>query len=312
MEIVKYDKKYKKIWDEFINRSKNGSFLFLRDYMDYHADRFEDNSYMVFGGGENLIAVLPANKKGDALISHGGLTYGSFITTEKMTTTVMVEIFDSFLKFLNNEGFKKLIYKTIPYIYHVSPANEDLYPLFLHNANLYRRDVLSVVFKDPRIPYQERRNRSIKKAYAGAITVKECKDYRVYWKILEWNLKTGYNLTPVHTASEIEMLSSKFPSNIRLFCSYDKDKMLGGLVIYESQMVAHNQYSANSEEGKKIGAVDVIFDFLLNSVYKDKPYFDFGISNEKEGKYLNKGLVEYKESFGARTVTQDFYELNIS
>lgn len=311
MEIIQYDKKDKKAWDDFINKSKNGSFLFLRDYMDYHSDRFEDNSFIVNDSKRKIIALLPANKKDDTLVSHGGLTYGSFITSEKMTTTAMVDIFESFIKSLHESGFKKLIYKTIPYIYHNSPANEDRYPLFLHNAKLYRRDVLSVVFKDSRIPYQERRYRSIKKAKTNNILVKECKDYKEYWKILEWNLKTNYNLTPVHTVDEIEMLSSRFPENIRLFCSYSGDKMLGGLVIYESSRVAHNQYSANSEEGKKIGAVDVVFDYLLNNIYKDKQYFDFGISNENEGKYLNQGLIEYKESFGARTVTQDFYEINI-
>lgn len=311
MEIIQYDKKDKKVWDDFINKSKNGCFLFLRDYMDYHSDRFKDNSFLVFDSKGNIIALLPANKKDDTLVSHGGLTYGSFITSEKMTTTAMVNIFESFIKSLHESGFKKLIYKTIPYIYHNSPANEDRYPLFLHNANLYRRDVLSVVFKDSRIPYQERRYRSIKKAKTNNISVKECRDYEEYWKILEWNLKTNYNLTPVHTVDEIEMLSSRFPENIRLFCSYVRDKMLGGLVIYESSRVAHNQYSANSGDGKKIGAVDVVFDYLLNNIYKDKQYFDFGISNENEGKYLNTGLIEYKESFGARTVTQDFYEINI-
>ena len=41
-----------------------------------------------------------------------------------------------------------------------------------------------------------------------------------------------------------------------------------------------------------------------------KKYFDFGISNEKQGKHINKGLNFWKEGFGARTITQDFYRIN--
>lgn len=310
MQVRQYEKKDKQQWDEFIGQSKNGTFLFYRDYMDYHADRFTDNSLVITDEKNRICALLPANRKDNILISHGGLTYGSFITTDKITTPVLVDVFNASINYLKQEGFIKLVYKTIPYIYHKNPADEDRYPLFLYKAHLYRRDVTSVVFKTSRVPYQERRHRSIKKAQSSSITIKECSDYKEYWKILEWNLKTIYNLNPVHKVDEIQMLAGKFPKNIRLFCSYDKDKMLGGLVIYESDTVAHNQYSANSEEGKKIGAVDIIFDHLLNTVYKDKPFFDFGISNEQEGNYLNRGLIEYKESFGARAVTHDFYELN--
>lgn len=310
MQVRQYEKKDKNVWDEFIRQSKNGTFLFYRDYMDYHSDRFTDCSLIIYDDKNRIAAILPANRKDNFLISHGGLTYGSFITTDKITTPVLLDVFNAVITHLKKDGFIKLVYKTIPYIYHKSPADEDRYPLFLYKANLYRRDVLSVVFNSSSVPYQERRLRSIKKAQSQNLVIKECDDYNQYWKILEWNLKTIYNLNPVHKVEEIKMLSKKFPKNIRLFCSYDKDKMLGGLVIYESDTVAHNQYSANGEEGKKIGAVDIIFDHLLNTVYKDKPFFDFGISNEQEGNYLNRGLIEYKESFGARAVTHDFYELN--
>ena len=34
----------KELWDAFIDESKNGVFLFKRDYMDYHSHRFKDYS----------------------------------------------------------------------------------------------------------------------------------------------------------------------------------------------------------------------------------------------------------------------------
>src|SRR4029453_8772018 len=76
--LVRYSLDRKAAWDEFVARSKNGTFLFRRDYMDYHADRFDDHSLLAYQG-DQLVAVLPANLAGDALVSHGGLTYGGFV-----------------------------------------------------------------------------------------------------------------------------------------------------------------------------------------------------------------------------------------
>ena len=46
LNIVRYTAEQKTVWDSFVATSKNGTFLFMRDYMDYHADRFADHSLM--------------------------------------------------------------------------------------------------------------------------------------------------------------------------------------------------------------------------------------------------------------------------
>ena len=70
-----YKAEKKQVWDEFIDNSKNGTFMLKRDYMDYHADRFKDFSLM-FYEDDKLIAVMPASLHGNEVRSHGGLTYG--------------------------------------------------------------------------------------------------------------------------------------------------------------------------------------------------------------------------------------------
>jgi len=76
----------------------------------------------------------------------------------------------------------------------------------------------------------------------------------------------------------------------------------------------HVQYIASISDNQlknKIRALDYLFDFLIKKYATEKKYFDFGISNENNGRTLNKGLLYWKESFGAKTVTQDFYELHL-
>lgn len=81
-------------WDAFVEASKNGTYLFQRGFMGYHADRFDDHSVIVFEGG-SLLAVLPANRVDDALVSHGGLTYGGIVMGAKIGAARMLAVFDA-------------------------------------------------------------------------------------------------------------------------------------------------------------------------------------------------------------------------
>jgi len=312
MKIDKYNSNYKNQWDEFIKTSKNSHFFFQRDYMEYHRDRFDDYSLIIFDKNEKIIALLPANKKEGVLFSHQGLTFGGFIINDKMKSETMLEIFNILINHLKENNIKKLVYKCIPYIYHINPSEEDKYALFKNNANLIRRDITTTINLKEKIKYQEQRKRSIKKAIKENIFFEESTSYHEYWEILEDTLKFQHDAKPVHTIDEIKRLILLFPNNIKLFVAKNNNhKILAGTLIYENKNIVHTQYLANSQEGRTKGALDFVIDNLINNIYKDKNYFDFGISNENNGQYLNTGLIAQKEGFGARAVAHDFYELEI-
>ena len=106
------------------------------------------------------------------------------------------------------------------------------------------------------------------------------------------------------------MLAGRFPHNIRLFTANDDgDTVLAGVVVYETANVAHLQYIAASPAGKKAGALDMLIMHLIENVYKEKQYIDFGISTENGGKVLNEGLISQKEGFGGRAIVYDTYEM---
>ena len=312
MQIHAYNPVDKKEWDNFVAKSKNGTFLFLRDYMDYHADRFTDCSLIVTNDKGRIISLLPANIKENVLISHEGLTYGGFITDDKMTTPLMLDVFDQVIDYLRERGITKFVYKTIPRIYHSLPAEEDLYCLFRQNATLYRRDVLAVIDYTNKLKLQRRRVQSIRKALSCQTKVMETDDYEQFWDILSSNLYTRYGCKPVHSIEEITLLAHRFSDNIRLVAAYCGNVMQAGVVVYLSQNVCHCQYSAANEEGKKIAALDLVFDYVIEAYRGSRKFFDFGISNEDNGRYLNVGLMEYKEGFGARVMAHDFYELTFA
>ena len=312
MKVVRYSPEAAAAWDAFVETSRNGTFLFRRGYMDYHADRFEDHSLLVLDEKERPLALLPANINRDQLHSHGGLTYGGFIIDRRMTVQLMLEVFDASLQFLGDAGIARLLYKCVPHIYHEQPAEEDLYALYRLRARLVRRDHLAVIDYRDRYAMQERRARAVRKAARQGLEVRESHDFAPFWEVLTDNLQSRYGVKPVHTLAEITLLKSRFPDAIRLLCAFKGAEVRAGAVVYASRGVAHVQYNAASPAGKEEGALDVILDFLTGHYSSSKRYFDFGVSTEQQGMYLNTGLAEYKEGFGARTVVHDFYELDVT
>jgi len=310
LEIRRYETSQRDAWDAFVRRSKNGTFLFERDYMDYHGDRFEDCSLLV-SDGTRLVAVFPANRAGDEVHSHQGLTYGGILSDQRMTTPLMLDVFKAVVEHLRAADCRILFYKTIPTIYHQLPAEEDRYALFLANANLYRQSVLSVVQMPPSLVPQKRRQRGAAKAVKVGITVSRSDDWRGYWALLSKHLIERFGTAPVHSLSEIERLSMRFPNNIHLYIACLGEEILAGTVVYESTCAAHVQYVASSARGRELCALDRLFLHLIQEKYVAKAYFDFGPSNEQDGRILNRGLIEQKEGFGARAVVHDFYRLKI-
>ena len=312
MKILKYSTEYKNGWNDFIESSKNAHFFFKRDYMDYHSDRFDDFSLMFHDEKDKIIAVLPANKKNDILYSHQGLTFGGFIVNDKMTTEIMLGIFEALKLFLKENNFIKLVYKCIPYTYHLKPTEEDRYALFINEAKLVRRDVSSTIDLAGGVRYSKGRKWSVNKAKKEDLKIIETTSYEFFWELLESVLEAQHGSKPIHSLEEIKALSNSFPKNIKLYLTLKNEEILCGAVIYENDEIVHTQYLANSIQGRDIGALDFLLDYLINDKYKERKFFDFGISNEQEGKVLNTGLIAQKEGFGARAVVHDFYEINIT
>lgn len=310
-EIKLYNSEAAAEWNEFIDNSRNGTFLFDRNYMDYHADRFHDFSLMAYKKNK-LYAVLPANRLDNVLYSHQGLTYGGFITSSKVVLSDMILMFEKVNDFLKHVGISKVVYKPMPVIYHLLPAQEDLYVLFRYmNAKLIGRNISSTIYQDNKIKFVESRKSGIRKAKTNGIEICESENLESFWEILHDNLKMKYGVSPVHSLKEIKLLASRFPDNIKLFTAQKDGIVLGGTIVYITPQVLHTQYISSNMSGKELGVLDLLFDHLINHRFINIPIFDFGQSTEQMGKVLNDALIFQKEGFGGRGVVYDIYEYDI-
>src|SRR6266581_6844062 len=268
LEVERYSPSRKGVWDAFIRKAKNSTFLFEREYMDYHADCFQDYSLMLYRGSE-VAAVLPANLDSPgALTSHQGLTYGGLVVPRGATLNHVLSCFHAALAYLHDHQISTLRYKRIPTYYSPCPTDDVAYCLFLLEAPLYRRECSLVIPMAERLRFQKRRTRQVKRAIRARLSLREETDFGPFWElILVPRLLSRYHVRPVHTLAQIRLLASRFPKNIRQFSAYDGDEIVAGITIYETPTVAHAQYIAASEKGRKTGALDRLVAWLLDERY---------------------------------------------
>ena len=309
MEVRAYEPGLAEAWDRFNRGARNGHFMFDRAYMDYHADRFRDGSVMLFEG-EALIGLLPANLTDDLVWSHQGLTFGGLVV-ERAGTAQVLAMLDACAAWFKCRGAGQLVYKALPWIYHRAPAQEDLYWLFRRQAQLVRRDVTAAIdYRSPG-PQSGRRRRGVAKARAAGVTFEKSEDFAPYWALLKEVLGARHGASPVHSLAEIERLAAAFPNEIALHVAKLEGRLLAGVVMYSTPQVAHAQYIASGEEGRALGALDGLFQHLVETHVASCRYFDFGISNTDQGQVLNEGLIRQKEEFGASAAVHDFYKVEL-
>lgn len=308
VETLPYSQALKRDWDATVAEAKNATFLFFRDFMDYHAHRFSDCS-LTFRKKGKTIALLPACRIGTSVYSHAGLTYGGLVLSPRITAADTLSIFQGMKEYFRALGMREMVYAPVPHIYHSIPAEEDLYALFLNGAVLTGRKISSAILLPATITMRRIRSHGVRKALRAGITTSRTDDFDSFWEILTDNLRENHNAGPVHSIAEIKMLASRFPDHITLHAAYLGGKMLAGSVLFRSRQVIHTQYIAASPEGKRLGAADLLLSRLIGESAGKSAYFDFGISTESGGRFLNEGLIYQKEGFGARAVCYDTYSL---
>lgn len=297
-------------WNQFVSEAKNATFLFHRDFMEYHSDRFEDFSLLVFNNKEKLVAILPANRVDESVFSHQGLTYGGIIWLQKNKLVNALPIYISILKYLKENGIQTIHFKLIPNFYCQQFSNELDYLLFVSKGKWKQSQCFSVVDLAQNLHFSETRKQLIKKLDVTKIKIKTDENLSTFWnELLIPTLNNTFNAKPIHSLEEITLLKQNFPENIKQFSIYKNNKIIAGTTLFINKNVVHTQYIATLKDEEFKGTIDYLIYHLMTEVFQDFDFFDFGSSNENDGKKINKGLLFWKESFGAQTVVQNFYEV---
>ena len=311
-EFQTYTSEYKRAWDTFVDTSRNGTFLFRRDYMDYHSDRFADASLIATRKGRP-VALLPAcHAPEHSVSSHAGLTYGGWILPPlHLDGAAVLTLFDEWLAYCKAQHFTKIIYKPVPYIYASKPSQEELYALW--RTGFQKSAVLLSSAIDLRTDWKfdMSKRRQVRMAQKDEFIISRSYDFAGYWQLLCQCLAERHGVSPVHSVEEILQLSEHFPDNIKLYTLCDAEGLQAGVCVYDTGRVAHAQYAATSAKARSKYYLTALYNHLLTEVSADRHYFDFGTSNEDAGRYLNAGLLNQKFAMGGSGVVYEQYIRNL-
>lgn len=310
--VKNYHKSDYKIWNDFIDQAKNATFLFHRDFMEYHEDRFKDYSLLVFED-EKLVAVLPANKTGNAVYSHQGLTYGGLVYSAKLKAEKVELILDEILSFLKENSFETFYYKPIPGFYFTNGNQEMDFFLVTRGAVLERKEMNLAINLDSPLQISKSKLKHFRRIEDLDLDIVEEEDFTPFWdEILAPRLLEKFNVKPVHTKEEITFLKQKNSKNIRQYSVYQNNEIIAGITVFETENVVKSQYGATSKKGEEVRALDFLFINLIEKYKrKGKRFFDMGIVDEENEKGYHPGLLKQKEELGCTVYNQDFYKIDI-
>ncbi|MCH5214807.1 MAG: GNAT family N-acetyltransferase [Muribaculaceae bacterium] len=315
-EIRRYRETEKELWDEFVSSSRNATFLFYRDYMDYHADRFADHSLLGYRKGK-LAAILPANITEKTLHSHQGLTCGGWLLPQSgLDGGEIASLWKAWMEYCAAEKIEKVIYKPLPYIYAGMPSQEDLYMLYKAGAQLVQTDLSTTMDLacNPGFNKLQRRHlahipETVKIEVGRAGDEKLIQEFH---KMLAECLAERHEATPVHTAQELALLMQRFPENIQLRLAVENGTVTAGICEYITPDCVHCQYIGTTLKGREQNVLaKVVKEIADEYVAKGVRYLDFGTSNEDGGKVLNEGLNRQKTSYGGSGVAYQRWEISV-
>ena len=141
LSVKQYHESNYKQWNAFIGQAKNATFLFHRDFMEYHKERFEDYSLLVFDENHRLQALVPANISNQHVFSHQGLTYGGLVFSKKNKAEETEQMVQLLLDYLTADSVKKIIVKLLPSLYNQLATNDFDYFIYQKGGVLFRRDM---------------------------------------------------------------------------------------------------------------------------------------------------------------------------
>ena len=311
MPIQRYDPTHKEEWNQFLQQAYHTSFLFNRDFMDYHADRFVDHSLMYYEK-DVLVGILAANEVGQTLIVHQGLSYGSFILKEN-DEKLFKRFLEEVIGYLHQLHFQTLRYKALPFPFHGSKIDPfDVLEKGSAAIQSVQEDVTTLVDLHQPLSFANNKKKSIRRAQNVGLSIVEEASFTDFWEaILIPNLKERHGVSPTHSVTEIALIKANFSENILQFNVYEEEVLLAGATLFIHERIVHTQYLSANDRGKQIGALDLLISYFIETRFHEHDYLSFGISTYDQGRKLNEGLLFWKEGFGGKHHSLKIYEVNI-
>lgn len=309
IRIERYSPALLDAWTEVLCHARNGIFQFDRNYIEYHGDRFEDMSAVAYVDGRPA-AVMPAafDPVLRKVVSHPGLTFGGAVLARNLRGDAALAVVDALLDAFRDWGATSCLVKMLPHALASYPSAEVDYGLWRRGFTLVRRDLSSLLPLAGAIPFNSSKTNAVRRARKLGVGVTDA-PVEIFHAILCDVLMAQHGVKPVHSLDELQRLHANFPEDILVRVAVLGQQVLAGTLVFRYGHAWHTQYMANSDEGRRVGALDlVVSELIVEAAAAGASHVSFGASTINRGLDVNYGLLWQKESYGARTMVHDFME----
>ncbi len=315
IEVKIYENKYMKKWDDFVEKSKNGTIFHTQRFLSYHSpNKFKDLSLLFLKEG-NIITVISGCVEEETFYSHKGSTYGGFVVPYNFSISKALKIVEIFLDFLKRRNIKKVYLRLPEYIFEKCPSQEIKYALWYFGFKIKALE-LSTCYDLDFYDYSKKflfweTKKSIKEGLK--IIFDDKNYYRDFYNLLEESLKEKYKRKPTHSFKEIIKLKKLFPDKMFVITAYYENKVVGGILFFlANKKTAHIFYSTCRKNIKGIYPLESILEYLIKFLKnRNFKYLNYGISTENEGRKINLPLFKFKEKLKGFGVYREIWELEV-
>ncbi|MBK6364899.1 MAG: hypothetical protein IPN49_03180 [Saprospiraceae bacterium] len=304
MIIRKYETSDEKNWEDLVKKCKNPAFVLTRRFLQYHENKFDDYSLVVYNDNF-LIAALPACRQENVWYAHPGLPFADLIMADRYKWTMTKDIVSKIISFLKEAGFTEMIVKIMPQMYKKLPGDEWLYYLRNYGARLFEQKLTTAI---PLIEYENIRKDviNISKQNKRNFIIKEAGDQLTdLYELMKKNMAEKYNSLPTHTLADLLKLQKLFPEKINCIAGFEGEELKGGIILFIYESVVKVQYIFSSQQF----LADVLLLKTVELYRSGYTFIDLGTSNSLPNNEINYGVLQFKAKNGGKAFIVESYEL---
>ena len=316
MNIIKYEKKYYDLWDDFVKNSTNGTIFHTRKFLSYHGDRFNDTSILIYDNKRSsctntsyngiLCCVFPCCKVNDKYYSHRGSSHGGPVIADKYYNGNKInKIIECIIKYYNHN-----LELRIPESIFSNKLNDPIIYFFKKNnfkinieLSIYKKLSKENLFQD----YGKRNLSYLKKIllnkdYTTTVTNKY-EDYVEYYKLLVINMKK-FNKVPTHSLEEFIKINKIYTNKeVILIVTKFKEKIIGGVwnILCNNVLYAFYIVRDYTHLNKNFSASLPLYYSFNYGILNNIKYYSFGICGKDN---LNESLLLFKETLGGNIINR--------
>ena len=325
MTVKPFEESDSLIWDEFVDRSINGTIFHKKKFLGYHpAARFIDSSLMFFSKN-TLKAVFPAAIIDDhgvkVLKSHPGSSFGCIVVDTPPGVLEANQMAADLIEYATKEGCSRIEFRIAPKIYNIYPTDELDFAFRLNGFEVRAVELATCVplekfgssptEEDIIKTFNEACRRSTRKALSSGVDARITQEeahFSAFWDVLAENL-LKHGAKPTHTKKELLDLKKRFPDDVQLVGVFDSGEIIAGIVTFVvNRNAAHVFYFGSLyAHQEKRGLNLAVLRLLEFGVSRKLKFVNFGISTEHGGTVVNWGLFRFKESFGGHGAVRAYW-----